>query len=123
MTPYSDKRTGRYGVKHSNNQVIAWRARVASHARRAMLAGSFTRDEVTPITVKLVFRVRPPKRMPRNRRGPTVKPDIDKLTRAVLDAMTGVVYEDDAQIVLLIAEKRYSSAVAPPGVGVAVWIG
>jgi len=35
-------------------------------------------------------------------------PDIDKLSRAVLDALTGVVWEDDACVCKLIAEKRYA---------------
>lgn len=47
----------------------------------------------------------------------TVKPDIDKLARAVLDAMTGVVIRDDAQVVKLEVEKQYSVVT---GVGIAV---
>ena len=37
------------------------------------------------------------------------KPDIDKLCRSVLDALTDVVYWDDAQVVLLEATKRYGA--------------
>ena len=37
----------------------------------------------------------------------TVKPDIDKTTRACLDAMTGRVYRDDAQVTHLDAVKVY----------------
>lgn len=35
------------------------------------------------------------------------KPDLDKLCRAALDAMSGIVYADDAQIVQLHLSKRY----------------
>ena len=38
------------------------------------------------------------------------KPDIDKLCRAVLDALTGILYHDDAQVVSLSASKRYGVA-------------
>ena len=38
------------------------------------------------------------------------KPDIDKLCRAVLDALTGILYHDDAQVVSLSATKRYGVA-------------
>jgi len=38
------------------------------------------------------------------------KPDIDKLCRAVLDALTGILYHDDAQVVSLNASKRYGVA-------------
>jgi len=37
----------------------------------------------------------------------TVRPDVDKLSRAVLDALSQVVYEDDGQIVSKNVEKRY----------------
>ena len=37
----------------------------------------------------------------------TKKPDIDKLVRLVLDALTGIAYVDDSQVVLLYAEKSY----------------
>jgi len=36
------------------------------------------------------------------------KPDVDKLVRAVLDAMTGVVFVDDAQVVSVQAAKWYA---------------
>jgi crossover junction endodeoxyribonuclease RusA len=48
--------------------------------------------------------------MPRSVRGRvehTVKPDIDKLLRAVLDALTGICYEDDSQVMSVIAVKKY----------------
>jgi hypothetical protein len=38
----------------------------------------------------------------------TKKPDADKLFRAVGDAMTGIVFPDDAQIVQFWARKRYA---------------
>lgn len=38
----------------------------------------------------------------------TKKPDLDKLIRAVLDAMTGILYTDDSQITHLSATKRYT---------------
>lgn len=36
------------------------------------------------------------------------KPDIDKLIRAVLDALTGEAYADDQQVIYLTATKRWS---------------
>jgi Holliday junction resolvase RusA-like endonuclease len=43
------------------------------------------------------------------------KPDIDKLIRAVMDALTGVVYNDDAQVVHLVVGKRLAEIGEGPG--------
>ena len=40
--------------------------------------------------------------------------DVSKLIRAVEDAMTGIVYNDDAQIINLIATRRYATATESP---------
>ncbi len=48
---------------------------------------------------------------------PNVKPDIDKLSRSVLDALTGIIFKDDAQIVSLFAYKNYGD---PPRVEIEV---
>jgi len=52
---------------------------------------------VKPKTVKRIFH--------------TVKPDLDKLIRAVLDAITQskVVWEDDSQVISLFVAKEYGS--------------
>lgn len=39
---------------------------------------------------------------------PAVKPDIDKLARATLDALTGLLFDDDARIVVLSVVKQYA---------------
>ncbi len=47
--------------------------------------------------------------------------DLDKLCRAVLDAMTGIVYRDDSQVVYLEATKRRADETDDPGVWALVW--
>ncbi len=44
------------------------------------------------------------------------RPDLDKLCRACLDSLTGIVWRDDAQVVRLEASKDYG---AP---GVMIWV-
>ncbi len=56
-------------------------------------------------TVRLKFFLRRPKTV--KRIDPTTKPDLDKLVRAVLDPLTGVVYNDDCQVVDIHARKYY----------------
>ena len=41
-------------------------------------------------------------------RVPAVRPDVDNLAKLVKDALNGVFWRDDAQVVRLTAEKRYS---------------
>ena len=92
----------------------AWRQAVATAARdwqdqhRQPLF-----DE--PLSVRLTFRLHRPKSVSVTRRPyPAVKPDLDKLERAVLDALTGVVLVDDALVVDLHSIKRYADG-GPPG--------
>lgn len=48
---------------------------------------------------------------------PTTKPDIDNLEKAIFDAMNGVVWKDDVQVISVAKWKKYSQT---PGVKVAV---
>jgi len=47
-------------------------------------------------------------------------PDIDKLARAVLDALTGVVYADDRQVAVALWTKRYVVGGEAPGAFIVV---
>ena len=40
---------------------------------------------------------------------PTKKPDTDNIAKAILDALNGLAYYDDAQVVNLEVQKRYSN--------------
>lgn len=40
---------------------------------------------------------------------PWTKPDLSKLTRALEDALTGMVWDDDSRIVRTVTEKRYAT--------------
>lgn len=61
-----------------------------------------------PAQVEVVFHFTKPDSISKSRVHPVVKPDIDKLLRAVLDALTGVAFKDDAQVVQTRTAKRYS---------------
>ena len=43
-----------------------------------------------PVDLNLIFVLRRPASAPKRRKRPAVKPDLDKLIRATLDALTGV---------------------------------
>lgn len=92
-----------------------WRKAVAATARVAFAGPPLN----VPLRLHLIFVLSRPKShygTGRNRarlkdsapRLPGVQPDATKLLRAVEDAMTGIVYEDDALIVYQIIEKCYA---------------
>lgn len=89
---------------------------------------------VGPVSMRLAFRLPRPKShyLPANRKrpAPELRPDaptwcaggadIDKLTRAVLDALTGVAYVDDALVAVVGATKQFPAPGEQPGVDVRV---
>ncbi len=68
-----------------------------------------------PVWVSITFRMARPKGH-YGKRGllesapmhPTVYPDVDKLARCTLDALTGLAFEDDSRIVSLYVGKQYA---------------
>lgn len=88
-----------------------WRNLVSDNARIAMTREKFTQfDKDVPVSVHITFLMPRPKTVKRHM--PTVPPDIDKLCRAVLDALTDVgVWVDDSQVVDLGATKIYASGI------------
>lgn len=96
---------GRAITTNKTPALVAWRQAVSDEARRvappALLGGA--------LQVSCYFAFEPPKS--RRKQGMTMysRPDIDKLLRAVLDACTGVLWHDDAQVCILRGQKVYLS--------------
>ena len=105
------------GLRPQLRGLDQWRDDVARLATRAMRGRTRLRYGVG---TELIFVMKPPKTIPKDRRHPTVPPDIDKLERAVHDAMNGIVYVDDAQVVRAAQEQRYPLEGEIPGVIVRV---
>lgn len=112
----SKRHVGRGILVESSKAVGPWRERVAlaahSHAR-GLLGG--------PVSVDLTFVLPRPKSAPKRTTPPAVKrPDLDKLARAILDALTGVWFADDSAVVSLFASKRLAEIEEPPGVHITI---
>ena len=60
-----------------------------------------------PVVLEVAFYFRKPESVAKKRTRHVVKPDLSKLLRAVEDALTGIVYHDDAQIVEAHIGKYY----------------
>lgn len=109
----TNRYTGRAALVESSKRVKPWRADIREEAEKAC-PEPFT----GPVSVSLSFVMPRPKGhygTGRNAsilkesapRWPVGKPDLDKLARAALDAMKGIAYLDDSQIVQLTVYKRY----------------
>lgn len=80
---------------------MAWRNAINNVCNEKMepLTGS--------VEVEILFVMPHVKSVKRDK--PFVRPDLDKLVRAVFDGMTGPAFADDAQVTKLVAEKVYGN--------------
>lgn len=114
--------TGRVVTISDNDRLAGWERTVALAAKAAGL-----KPHDGPCCVEATF-VFPRPKYHLGKRGlrpsapmrHTVKPDGDKCLRALLDALTGIAYRDDAQVDFKLARKRWADPGEQPGVSVAV---
>ena len=124
--PQGSKTAIRHGTRarliEANKKLKPWR----NTLQTALAAQAAGRRVPGPFTIYLDFRFDPPQR-PRYRdtNGEgihAVKPDVDKLTRAVLDSLTAAdIIDDDARCATLTATKNYTTKRHPtPGVRITI---
>lgn len=87
-------------VHNKGAELAVWRSAIAIEAKRAGCT-----PEPGPVKLDLLFVMPKPKTVKRD--FPTVAPDLDKLIRAALDAMTAIAYLDDGQVIEITANKVY----------------
>jgi Holliday junction resolvase RusA-like endonuclease len=117
--------TGKVGYRPVNKpKLVAWTEAVRSEASRelARVLPAWADDPAAPIVVRVIFWLPRPKNhygtgrnsgqlLPSAPRYHTGKPDVDKLARAVLDALRAAgVYRDDSQVAQLHCSKHYADA-------------
>ena len=113
-------------MAESSKRVAPWRADIRAVAE-AMMEPRHEALWAAPVYVQLDFYLsRPKSHYGTGRNAQKIKesapkwpgrPDVDKLARAVLDALTGLVIADDSTVVELLASKAYGRR---PGVAVLV---
>ena len=118
---------GRAIITSANAKTKPWEQAVRAEAANAAAGAPPT---VAPIEVHVVFRFPRPKGhfrangqvSPKAPLRLTKKPDLDKLERALLDALTGLLFVDDSQVVSITSMKRYtkSDEGEEPGAAVAI---
>jgi Holliday junction resolvase RusA-like endonuclease len=114
---FVNKKTGRAQVVDDNVESKPWQAEVKAAAIEAMDGENGYPDTLTgPLVLELVF-VRPRLQshyganglLPSAPVAPIKRPDATKLTRGVEDALTGIVWRDDSQIVEQHVSKVWGS--------------
>ncbi|MEV8610235.1 RusA family crossover junction endodeoxyribonuclease [Amycolatopsis sp. NPDC051373] len=117
--PQGSKGVSRSGRVYEMSKALApWRKHITAIARE-----HYDGDLVSgPVLARLSFVMPRPVATPKTKPTPPAvkKPDCDKLSRAVLDALTKVVWVDDSQVVHLDATKRIAEIGEPPGVHISV---
>ena len=114
----SKRHVGRGIMVESSKAVGPWRERVALAFAELLDGESPTRAAVV-LNARFTF-TRPKSHLRANGVAresapatPVTRPDLDKLCRAILDALSGVAIVDDSQVVAIVASKEYGGA---PGV-------
>ena len=62
-----------------------------------------------PMSITVAFFFDRPKSTKKSVRHKVTKPDIDKLARSILDALTGIAFADDSQVTELHVSKGFGS--------------
>jgi crossover junction endodeoxyribonuclease RusA len=109
----SKKSIGNNRFVESSKYLPAWRNAVKIAAENAVISEGWARVS-GPVELEVMFYLdRPSSVSPVKRPQPTVPPDLDKLVRGVGDALTGVVYDDDSQVIRCLAWKMYADTRVP----------
>lgn len=95
--------------------VVAWTAHEEYKPAPPLPAG-------TAAVLVVEFVMPRPKSLPKKQptKPHTSRPDVDKLLRAIGDALTGVVWADDGQCVQSVGSKRYAEPGEGPGARIMV---
>jgi crossover junction endodeoxyribonuclease RusA len=111
-------------VTESNRNVASWQQLVAAAASQAIAtAPAAERGLITGgVRVTVGFYLQRPRKF--GKRGVfvhhTVKPDLDRLERAILDALTAIAYHDDKQVTEIVTGKYYAGVDEPARVNIRV---
>ena len=97
---------GRAHTTSANDKTKPWQQLVSLFASQ-FWKGAPPTDSAVQIWLTFHF-IRPKSVSAKRRPHHTVKPDLDKLVRTIYDALTGIVYVDDSQVVFCKESKIYS---------------
>lgn len=115
-------KAGRRFVRDSSKRAAPWKVNVAQAAGETMAGRGLLEG---PLALRVTFYLPRPKShygarglRPSAPARPITRPDTTKLLRPLEDALTGVVWRDDSQVVEQVAARRYGEPARCE-----VWIG
>jgi crossover junction endodeoxyribonuclease RusA len=97
-------------ITSANPKAKGWQQLVSEQAQTVAQDGLF----MGPVLLAVTFHLPRPQSLPKRLVHHTKKPDLDKLVRNTKDALKGVLYGDDAQVVEVRARKVYAAIAAAP---------
>jgi len=100
----------------ANPKTAGWQQLIREQAQQASPDGLF----VGPIVVAVVFRFPRPASAPKRVLHHVTKPDVDKLIRACLDGLAGVLFADDRAVIEVRARKVFALPPTTPGADITV---
>ena len=110
-------------ITSDNPNLKTWEQAIRGELQRVMqatdgdtLAAIFD----APVAVGLRFHLPRPKSR-KKAKYPVTKPDVDKLARAAIDALSGVAFKDDNQVVAVQARKVYADGAAKVEIVIDSW--
>ena len=100
--------------------VHAWKRHVESCAVAVLNEREIVRQWDRECALHLILAFYLPRPKSNKTQLPRCRPDLDNLDKAVMDALTGLLWSDDSQVVWLASEKVWSDP-KDAGVKVTVW--
>jgi Holliday junction resolvase RusA-like endonuclease len=109
-------------ITETNRNVVSWQQLVKHAASEALTRIDDLERRVLcdGVRLSIAFVLPRPKSLPKRITAHLKAPDLDKLSRCIADALSGVVYRDDCQVCELVAAKRYAAIGEAPHVTVRV---
>ena len=107
-------------ITDSNRNLKSWQSLVADAASQAIAQRPDWQILEGGVRLSLAFYLPRPKSLAKKITAHLKAPDCSKLIRSTEDAMSGIVYRDDSQVVELVAGKYYTGTTDSPHVNVKV---
>lgn len=107
-------------ITDSNRNLKSWQSLVADAASQAIALRPDWQILEGGVRLSLAFFLPRPKSLGKKITAHLKYPDCSKLIRSTEDAMSGIVYRDDSQVIELVAGKYYTGVTDSPHVNVKV---